>query len=211
MSAALAPLRYPPFRYLVAGRVVSMFGNAMAPIALAFAVLDLTGSVTALGVVVAVRSVMTVLFLLFGGVVADRLPRQLVAVASGLLAGVAQAGAATLVLTHTASVPLLAGLGAVNGLAASFSFPALAALVAQTVPAPIRKQANALHRLGVNTAMIVGASVGGLLVAPYGPGWGLAVDAASFFVAAGCYALVRIPPLPRADSGTSTLAELREG
>jgi predicted MFS family arabinose efflux permease len=211
MSSALAPVRYAPFRYLVAGRVVSMAGNALAPIALAFAVLDLTGSVTALGVVVAARSVMTVLFLLFGGVVADRLPRQLVAVASSLLAGAVQLGAAALVLRHTASVPLLAGLGAVNGLAASFAFPALSALVAQTVPAPIRKQANALHRLGVNSAMILGASAGGLLVAAYGPGWGLAVDAATFFVAAGSFALVRIPRLVRAGSGTSTLAELREG
>jgi MFS family permease len=188
-----------------------MLGSAMAPIALAFAVLDLTGSLTALGLVVGARSVMTVVFLLFGGVVADRLPRQLVMVGSSVVAGLTQAGAATLVLTHTASVPWLAALGALNGIAASFSFPAAAALIAQTVPAPILKQANALNRLGVNAAMIVGASVGGLLVAAAGPGWGLAADALSFLVCAGCFALVRVPRTVRQDTGGNTLTELREG
>lgn len=87
-----SPLRYPPFRYLVAGRIITMLGSAMAPIALAFAVLDLTGSVTALGIVVGVRSLLNVVFLLFGGVVADRLPRQLVVVGASTVAGLSQAG-----------------------------------------------------------------------------------------------------------------------
>jgi MFS family permease len=207
---ALAPLRYRPFRYLVAGRVVTMLGSAVAPIALAFAVLDLTGSVTALGLVVGARSLANVLFLLFGGVVADRLPRQLVVVASSTVAGLSQGGAALLVLTHTASVPALAALAGVNGIAASFSFPATSALVTQTVPADIRKQANALNRLGVNTAMIAGSTAGGLIVAAAGPGWGLAVDAASYLASAGCFALVRVAATPVRER-TGTLAELREG
>ncbi len=206
----LAPLRYPPFRYLAAGRVITTLGSAMAPIALAFAVLDLTGSVTALGLVVGTRSLTNVIFLLFGGVVADRLPRQLVIVASSTIAGLSQLGAALLVLGHQASVPLLATLAGVNGIAASFSFPATMALVAQTVPGEIRRQANALNRLGVNTAMIIGAAVGGILVAAYGSGWGLAIDGLSFLASAGCFALVRVPVATR-EPGGSTLHELREG
>jgi MFS family permease len=209
--SALAPLGYPPFRYLAAGRIITMLGSAMAPIALAFAVLDLTGSVTALGLVVGARSLMNVIFLLFGGVVADRLPRQLVIVASSAAAAASQGAAAALVLTRTASVPLLATLAAANGIAASFAFPATSALVAQTVPPRIRKQANALTRLGVNSAMIVGASAGGLIVATFGSGWGLAADAASFLASAGCFALVRIPGARQPPSGNSTLGDLREG
>ena len=72
-----APLRFVPFRWLLAGRTVDLVGNAIAPIALAFAVLDLHGSATDLGLVVASRSVMSVLLLLYGGVLADRLPRRL--------------------------------------------------------------------------------------------------------------------------------------
>ncbi len=208
--SALAPLRYAPFRYLAAGRIVTMLGSAIAPIALAFAVLDLTGSVTALGLVVGTRSLMNVLFLLFGGVVADRLPRQFVVVGSSTVAGLSQGTAALLVLLHGASVPLLAALAGINGIASSFGFPATSALVAQTVPGEIRKQANTLNRLGVNSAMIAGAGVGGVLVAAFGSGWGLMVDALSFLASAGCFALVRVPAgPPREPSGT--LAELRAG
>ena len=78
-----------------------MLGNAIAPIALAFAVLDLTGSAADLGLVVGARSLINVLFLLFGGVVADRLPRHLVMVGSCALAALTQAAVAALVLTDT--------------------------------------------------------------------------------------------------------------
>ena len=63
----LAPLRHGPFRLLLAGRTISSLGNAIAPIALAFAVLDLTGSASDLGLVVGTRTLVNVLFLLFGG------------------------------------------------------------------------------------------------------------------------------------------------
>ena len=109
-AGPLAPLRHAPFRFLLAGRVVSMTGNAVAPIALAFAVLDLTGSALDLGLVVGARSLTTIVFILFGGVVADRLPRSVVMVASSTLAAASQAAVAALVLTHTATIPLLLAL-----------------------------------------------------------------------------------------------------
>jgi hypothetical protein len=90
-AGSFAPLRYAPFRFLLAGRVVSMTGNAVAPIALAFAVLDLTGSALDLGIVVGGRSITTIAFILIGGVVADRLPRSVVMVASSVLAAASQA------------------------------------------------------------------------------------------------------------------------
>lgn len=66
----LGPLREREFRLLFAGRTISMAGSAMAPVALAFAVLNtLHGSATDLGLVLAARQVPTVLFLLFGGVI----------------------------------------------------------------------------------------------------------------------------------------------
>jgi MFS family permease len=207
-----APLRYPAFRYLAAGRVVTMAGNAVAPIALAFAVLDLTGSVRDLGLVVGTRTLFNVLFILFGGVVADRFPRQIVMVVSSVLAAGSQGIVAALVLTDTATVGLLMVLAAVNGTVSAFAFPAASALLAQTVPVEIRKQANAINRLGINAAMIGGSALGGLLVAAVGPGWGLAVDATTFAVAAALFALVRVAPYRReATPRTGTLHELREG
>lgn len=212
---ALAPLRHPAFRSLVVGRTIATVGNAVAPVALAFAVLDLTGSVSALGLVVGVRSLTNVVFLLVGGVIADRLPRHLVVVVSSLLAAGTQAVVAVLVLTGTATIPLLAALSAANGLLAAFALPATAALVPQTVPEGIRQQANALNRLGFNAAMIVGASAGGALVAGVGPGWGLTVDAITFALAAACFSAVRVPGAVRVAvagrRGPGVFAELREG
>ena len=123
-----APLRYAAFRYLAAGRLVNMLGNAIAPVALAFAVLDLTGSVRDLGLVVGARSLMNVLFVLFGGVLADRVPRRLVLVGSNLLGALTQATVATLVLTGTATIPLLLALGAANGVVSALAQPASAAV-----------------------------------------------------------------------------------
>jgi MFS family permease len=212
VTGTLAPLRYRPFRYLAAGRLVTMLGNAIAPIALAFAILDLTGSVRDLGLVVGARSLMTVLFLLFGGVAADRFPRHLVMVAAGVAAAVSQGAVAALVLTGSATVSLLAALAAANGAVSAFAFPATGALVAQTVPEPMLRQANALNRLGINAAMILGSSLGGLLVAAVGPGWGLAADAGTFALGAAAFTQVRVARAADVPAGpTSLLYQLREG
>ncbi|MDI5943663.1 MFS transporter, partial [Micromonospora sp. DH15] len=130
----LAPLRHRAFRWLAAGRMVNMLGNGVAPIALAFAVLDLTGSVRDLGLVVGVRSLMTVLFVLFGGVVADRIPRRLVLVGSNVLGAATQAAVAAVVLTGTATIPLLLALGAANGVVSALAQPASAAATPPTGP-----------------------------------------------------------------------------
>ncbi|WP_035275865.1 MFS transporter, partial [Actinoalloteichus caeruleus] len=74
-NSALAPLSYRPFRNYFTGRSVLLLGEAIAPVALTFAVLDLTGSTADVGLVLAGRSIPLLLFLLVGGVVADRLPR----------------------------------------------------------------------------------------------------------------------------------------
>jgi MFS family permease len=210
----LAPLRYAPFRYLVGGRTVTMLGNAVAPIALAFAVLDLTGSARDLGLVVGARSLANVVFVLIGGVIADRLPRNLVMVGASVVAAATQAAVAAAVLTGAATIPVLMVLSAVNGAVAALAMPAAAALVPQTVPADIRLQANAINRLGHNGAMIVGASLGGVLVAAVGPGWGLAVDAATFAVAAVLFTLVRVPRVVAdtpVEERSSVFADLRIG
>ncbi|MGC4856297.1 MFS transporter [Micromonospora sp. DT4] len=207
----LAPLRYGVFRYLAAGRLANMVGTALAPIALAFAVLDLTGSVRDLGLVVGTRSLMTVLFVLVGGVAADKLPRRLVLVGSNVLGALTQAAVAALVLTGAATIPLLLALGAANGIVAALAQPASAAATPQTVPPELILPANALIRLGMNAGMIGGASLGGLLVAAAGPGWGLAVDALTFAVAAAMFAGVRISGTRDRGARTRVLTDLREG
>lgn len=202
-------LRHRDFRWLTVGRTISLVGNGMAPVALAFAVLDLTGSVADLGVVVAARSTAQVVLLLAGGVLADRLPRAAVLQGSSLGAGISQAVVASLVLTGTASVPLLAALSAANGALGAVFRPASSALTPQTVPADLLRAANAMTGMANNLAMIVGGSTAGVVIAVIGPGWAIAMDALSFVLAAFCYTRVRVP-LP-AREPSHVLADLREG
>jgi MFS family permease len=124
---------------------------------------------------------------------------------------VTQAAVAALVLTGSAHIPVLVVLSALNGALAAISLPASAALTPQTVPADVRQAAIAVLRIGANGTMIVGAAAGGALVAAIGPGWGLAVDAATFLVAGLVFSGVRVPPVASGQSGTSIVTDLREG
>jgi MFS family permease len=208
--SALSPLTEAPFRWLVTGRFVAMLGGAIAPIALAFAVLDLTGSASDLGLVLAARSVPLVVFVLIGGVIADRFPRHVVLLVSNLMSAATQATIATLLLTGHATVWRLVALSAVNGAASALLWPALQGLTPQTVPTGVLQQANALLRLCSNTAMIGGSAIAGILVAAIGPGWGLAIDATTYSLAALCLRRIHLPQADRT-LRSNALVELREG
>jgi MFS family permease len=156
------PLREREFRLLFAGRTISMAGSAMAPIALAFAVLNtLHGSASDIGFVLAARQVPVIVLLLVGGVWADRLPRHHVLVASNVVSGASQAATAALLLTGHATLGWLAGLAAVNSSATAFFYPASTGIVPQTVPFELRQQANATLRLSLNGTNIAGSALGG--------------------------------------------------
>ncbi|HZT14695.1 MAG TPA: MFS transporter [Gaiellaceae bacterium] len=204
------PLREREFRLLLAGRTISMAGSAMAPVALAFAVLDVTGSVSDLGIVLAARQIPTVLFVLFGGVWADRLRRHQVMVVSNLVSAAAQAVTAALLILGHAHIWQLAALAAVNGSASAFFFPASTGIVPQTVPSPLLQQANAALRLTLNATNIVGAAIGGILVAATSPGWAIAIDADSYVAASACLGAMHLPAGLRIE-GSTVLHELREG
>jgi MFS family permease len=173
----LGPLREARFAWYYAARVVSMAGSAMAPIALTFAVLAITHSATALGLVLAARTVPMVLFLLIGGVVSDRFSRTAVIRIANLLSGATQAAAAALVITGTADLWMLAALEALNGTVSAFTFPAMTGVVPQLVARDQLQPANALLSFSRSGLTIIGPTVAALLVASVGPGWALAGDA----------------------------------
>src|SRR5947207_4284519 len=168
------------FRLLFIGRTISLFGTAFAPIALAFAVVRLTGSPADLGLVLSAYMLAHLVFLLAGGVWADRLPRHLVMVTSDLLSGVSQITLAVLLLTGVAQTWQLIFLAAVKGGASAFFMPASTGLVPQIVSAPRLQQANALLSLSRNSTRIAGVALAGILVATIGAGWALAFDGATY-------------------------------
>jgi predicted MFS family arabinose efflux permease len=206
----LGPFGHRDFRLLFLGRTTSFVGNAFANVALAFAVLELTGSKADLGYVLAARALPQVLFLLAGGIWADRLPRHRVMVVSNLLSGLSQATVAALLLSGHARIWELGALAAVNGMSSAFFFPASTGIVPQTVPRPLLQNANAILRLGLNASFIGGAALGGLVVAATSPGVAIACDAGSFFLAALFIGLIRLPASLRMES-SSFLADLGEG
>jgi MFS family permease len=210
LRESLGPLRERSFRLLFFGGTTSRVGNAFASVALAFAVLELTGSKTDLGLVLAARSLPQVLFLLVGGIWADRLPRHRVMVVSNVVSGLSQGTIALLLLTGEAEVWQVAVLAAVNGASSAFFAPAATGIVPQTVSPPMLQQANAILRLGQNASWIGGAALGGLVVAATSPGIGVAVDAASFLLAALLLAMIRLPATLRMEA-SNFLAELAEG
>ncbi|MBQ0867288.1 MFS transporter [Streptomyces sp. RK75] len=210
-------LRRRGFRQLALGRALSFFGNSMAPVVLAFAVLDLGGSAVDVGLVVGARSISNVVLLLFGGLLADRLPRALVLQGAALSAALVQGGVGLAVLADRAPMGVLLVLSVVQGAVAAVSIPASAALLPLTVPPDELRPANALSRMGINTGMIAGTSLGGLLAAVAGPGWGMVLNGAAFLGAALAYRLAGREPA-RHDAGPAPAGEpvrpwqeLREG
>jgi MFS family permease len=145
--ASLSPLRERNFRWYFFSRFVNTLGNMMAGVALAFAVLDITDSATALGAVLAAHTVPMVLFLLWGGVIADRFPRVTIIQVSNVISGLTQATIALLVISGTAELPMVIALSAVHGTLSAMSFPAMGGLMPQLVSRDELQNANALMSL----------------------------------------------------------------
>jgi MFS family permease len=181
------------FRLVFAAYATSVFGDFVVPVALAFAVLDLTGSATDLGLVLGARVLPIVLFSLVGGVWGDRLRRDHVILASNLVRGSTQALLAALLIAGVANVWQIAVLQLAHGAATAFSRPAGTGLVADLVPHERLQQANALLFLTLGLAGVAGPAFAGVLVTTVGAGWALLVDAITFFVAAVFLLLVRAP------------------
>jgi MFS family permease len=194
----LAPgvLRRRDFALVFGGQCVSVVGDRLTPIALAFAVLGLTGSTASLGLVLGAATLGLALFILLAGVVADRVPRRRVVLASDLVRGVAQAATAALLLAGRATVPALAALGFVYGAAEAFHHPALIGLIPQVVEPAELQSATALMGLTFGIGGVVGPAVGGAAVALLGPGGAIGLDAATFLISAASLALVAPHPAP---------------
>lgn len=137
-----SPFRHHDFRWFFAARSVSLLGSSMAPVALAFAVLDQTDGVDDLGIVLAANLVPLLVLMLVGGAVADRYPRRAVLLASNLGAGLTQAAVAVILLTDNYNLVAVAALEFANGALAASTRPALRGIVPELVPTVALQKAN---------------------------------------------------------------------
>ena len=208
----LRVIQRPTFRNILLARAVSLLGTSMAPVALAFAVLgEPGGSAAKLGAVLAGRSTAQVVFLLYGGALADRFPRYRIMVGSDLLAFAAQAAVAALFISGAPPIAPLVALSAVNGAANALFIPASRGLVPEIVDPSELQSANALVRLSQNSASLAGAAVSGVVIVAVGAGWAIGIDAATFGVSAVLVLTSRAPRTGRGARRTALASELREG
>ncbi|GAA4947823.1 MFS transporter [Yinghuangia aomiensis] len=171
----------------------------MAPLALAFGALQVGGTATDLGIVLAAGMVSETLLPLVGGVIGDRYPPRVVQVAGYRLLGLLQATSAVLLLTGAMRVPYLIALAVLVGAVTALSASSGANLIPKTLPEPLQGAGVALMSAGINTVKIGGPAVGGLLIAAAGPGWAAAIDAASFLAAAAFITRLRVADPPRTE------------
>jgi MFS family permease len=210
LPETFAVLRERDFRLLFLGQAVSWLGNGMVGVALSFAVLDVTGSVSDLGFVFAARSLPIVVFLLAGGVFADRLPRRGVMIASDLVRLASQGLLAGLLIGGVARLWEILVLVTIGGAATAFFNPAVTGLVAETVSGERLQEANALRSVSASLGGVLGPALAGALVATVGAGYALGVDAATFGISAWFLAGLRLPPGERLPA-QAILRDLADG
>lgn len=204
------PLRERRFRHVLLSALGSYVGDNVAPIAMAFAVIELRGSAADLALVLGGMTAATVVGLLVGGVYGDRIARsKLIEVANSVNAG-AQFGTGVLLLVGDGSLAPLVGLQVVHGLANGCALPASRAIAADVVDPAKLQQANGLLSMCFSAGGIAGPLIGGFLVAGPGAGWALVCDGATFLWSAAMIRGVR-SRRPAASARRSFRRELAEG
>jgi len=201
----LSLLRRRDFAMLFTAYLISYSGTAMAPIAMAFGVLELTGSTRDSAYVIAAPIVAQIALILIGGAIADRTSRQRMLISADVLAMCTQLTIAYLFLSGSATVPMLMGLMLVNGVATALGMPATMGFITQMVDRSDLQAANALLGVARNSAMMLGAAIAGILVATVGAGVTLAIDGLSFGLSA--LLIMSLKPKPQAEPEKASLVQ----
>lgn len=207
-----APLRHRDFRLLWTGMSVSLLGDGIFFVALAWQVYALSNVPTALSVVGIAMTVPTIAFLLLGGVISDRFDRRRVMLAADVLRGIAVGAIALLSLTGALRLWHVVVLAAIYSVGTAFFNPAFDAIVPELLPADSLAQANSLDQFVRPVAMrLAGPALGGLVIAELGAGAGFALDAASFAVSAGALLAMTPRVCVVAEEHRSVTREMRAG
>lgn len=201
------------FRILFTARFISNVGNGIGPIALAFGVLSLPGANAAsLSLVMFARTLPLIIFVLFGGVIADRYGRAKIVSYSDILLSLFVLFEAYLFITGFANVSWLVLLGLVTGVLHALWFPAFPGIMPQVMPENKLQSANSINSLGVNAANVLGYSLGGILVSLIGPGLAIAIDGLTFLVAGSLiFLLIKFDKPNQVTDEDSVLLDLKYG
>jgi MFS family permease len=208
-----APLSHRDYRLLAGGMSVSLLGDGLFLVALAWQVYTMSDAPTALATVGIAMTIPTITCLLIGGAVSDRFDRRFVMLAADTVRALALAALATLSVTGALTFWELLAIAVVYGAATAFFNPASDALVPQLLPADVLAQANSLDQLIRPIALrLAGPALGGLLVGAIGAGWTFGLDAASFTVSVAALLAMSAAPVAAASPERSGAGgEIRAG
>jgi MFS family permease len=204
-------LRIRNYRYYFAGQVVSNTGTWMQRIAQDWLVLSLTGSPFAVGVTTAMQFLPMLLLGLFGGVLADRMPKRRLLIATQGAMGLLAAGLAALTVTGTVTAGYVYVFALLLGVVTVVDNPTRQAFVSEMVPPKDLANAVSLNAANFQTARLVGPAVAGLLIAAVGSGWAFAVNALSFAAVIGGLLAMRESELRPTAPIARRKGQLREG
>ncbi len=170
LTRRLPVLAIRDFRLLLADRVLAPAAFAFSLVGVSFAVLNATGgSTSALSYVLAAQIAPSVVFVLLGGVIADRVAPQRVIVAGNAMIALGEGSFGLLVLAGHPALWLMIALECVTGTGMALFYPASTALLPRIVPSGSMQQASAVSRLAMNAAQMGGAVLAGFCVAAIGP------------------------------------------
>jgi MFS family permease len=205
-------LRHRAFALLWSGQTISRLGDNLYRIALAWWVLEKTGSATVMGTVLIFSMVPMLIFLLIGGVAVDRLPRGRVMLASDLVRGALVAGVAVLASANALEIWQVYIASVVFGFVSAFFQPAYTAIVPDIMPSEGLPSANALTNLSWRITGVAGPALGAFFVAMGGTTIAFALDAFSFFVSAACLVpVLGLVAHASANKSSNALRDLVEG
>ncbi len=180
MSQAVAPLRIRQFRSLWLASVVSNVGSFLQAVAGSWLMLELTGSATWVGFMVASTTLPLLFLALTAGALADLVDRAKLLLVSQIVMGSAAAAMAVITYTSQITPSVLLTLGLVLGVGMAFNLPAWQAMVPDLVPRGMVASAVALNSVAFNVARAVGPALGGLIVATAGPELAFGLNAISY-------------------------------
>jgi DHA3 family tetracycline resistance protein-like MFS transporter len=208
----LRPLRERDFALLWTGMTVSLLGDGIYTVAVAWQVYQLSNRPSALALVGLSWTAGLVLFILLAGVLSDRLDRRRVMIGADLLRAAVQLGIGALALTHSLELWMLIPLVLVHGIGEAFFAPAFSALVPDILAPALIPQASAIEQIVRQAARnFAGPAIGGVLVALLGPGTSFVVDAGTFVFSAACVFAIRTRPAIVRERAAGMVAELRVG
>jgi MFS family permease len=208
----LRPLRERDFALLWTGMTVSLLGDGIYTVAVAWQVYELSNRPSALALVGLSWTAGLVLFILLAGVLSDRLDRRRVMVGADLLRAVVQVGIGALALTYSLEIWMLVPLVLVHGVGEAFFAPAFSALVPDILAPAQIPQASAIEQIVRQAARnFAGPAIGGVIVALVGPGTSFVIDAGTFLFSAACIFAIRTRPSVVRERAAGVIAELRDG